>query len=268
MPRAGEEPEYLEEGNLHEEDVVQKLQASGSTVDGRQQRVVLEIGSGKIVGHLDAGEFDGRILEIKAPGKNVFKEVEAMGVEEWVKHHQQYSWQVSGGMWATGKKATVVVKSRDSGKVLRADIDIPPKSIEDFEKRMAEIDQWVDVDRFPPCEKSGWCWQGEYRHIHYKDTEPKAPIPIHETRNRAVEVLSEKLYDVRQKKKMYSGMEDTLKDELLSLTGEGVYLNEKTKTTIREIETTRMDQKQVRAEHGDKYDYKAKYVKIDVEPRE
>lgn len=277
MPETGEPPAYLREGHLHEADVIGQLQASGYTVEDRQQEVVLEVGSGRIVGHLDAGGIfkspvdnlvhRNRVLEVKAPGKAVFKEVEAMGVAEWVKHHPIYSWQVSGAMWSTQKQATVVVKSRDSGKMMTADIDIPFKTFEEFEARMAEIDKWVEVDRFPPCEKDGFCWKGEYRHIHYKEDAPRDPIPIHETRNNAIETLTEKLYDVRQKKRAILQQEEDVKDELLGLAGVGVYVTDHHKVTIRETKSTRMDQKAVREEHGDRYDIEVSYPTVRIDQR-
>lgn len=270
----------MREGHLHEADVVEQLTASGWEVTDRQAEVVLEIGSGKIVGHLDGiikdanvpvSSYKPAVLEIKAPGKSVFSEVEAMGVEAWVNHHAQYSWQVSGQMWATGRKAIVVVKSRDTGKVLDpVQIDVPPKSIEQFEARMDEIDAWANADRFPPCEKSGFCWKGPYRHIHYKEDAPKDPIPIHETRSKAVEELTEELYKTRQKKKAIEQKESDLKEELIQVTGggEGIHVTDKFKVTIRNVETTRIDTKKVREEHGTRYDVKSSYPNVRIDHRD
>lgn len=272
MPEAKDDP-VLREGHLHEADVIKQLKGQGYQVRDLQFPVELEVLPGHVIqGHLDAGHLSvlgqaGRILEVKALGKARFAEAEAMGAEEFFKHDPPYSWQLSGAMWATNKKATVVIKSRDSGKILIKDVDRPFKSIEQFTDRMEEIEEWVRVDRLPPCEKTGFCWKGPYRHVHYKEDAPKDPIPIHETRNRAVEELTEKLYDVRMKKKSFEQMEDDLKEELLGIAGEGIYLTDKHKVTIREIESTRLDTKAIRAEHGDRYDVKTKYPQVRIDPK-
>lgn len=208
-----------------------------------------------------------RVLEVKAPGKNVFAEVEALGVEPFFRHHKQYGWQLSGAMWATGTQATVVVKSRDSGKVLIEDINLPFYEIADFEARMREIQEWVDADRLPPCEKSGWCWKGPYRHIHYKEEGPADPIPIHETRNSAIVDVADQLAQARKEVRAAQEKADNLKEELLGMAGEGIYLTDHHKITIREKESTRMDTKAVRAEHGEKYDVKITFPDVRIDQR-
>lgn len=271
MPGGGDEDPWLREGHLHEADVIRQLEEQGYDVSGRQRAVQLDVLDSRIVGHLDGdvarpGERP-RVLEVKALGKNTFAEAEAMGPEEYFKHHKGYGWQLSGAMWATGQQAKVAVKSRDSGKLLIEDIDQPFYEIADFEQRMKEIQEWVDADRLPPCEKSGFCWKGPYRHIHYKEDGPSDPIPLHETRNSAIEDVSEKLYDARLKRKAAEEVEENLKDELLGMAGEGVYLTEHHKVTIREIKSSRVDQKKVREDHGDKYDVETKYPNVRIDPR-
>lgn len=159
----------ISEGNLHETDVVLRLQVEDSaTITRQQEEINLHIGSitaddppivqGHIDGVIEDDFFGGpRLLEIKSMGKSAFAAFKAKGWEAGGLI-DKYQWQLSCYMHGTGLEALLVAKSRDSGELLRMPVEIPFYNMSEIADRVAYIEDHVSRGRLPEdCPHDWFC---------------------------------------------------------------------------------------------------------------
>lgn len=167
----------MDEGSLHEGDVVARLVDDGWLVERQQDEVYLTVfgppgatWSAKVEGHLDGvisadpqhfaspGFVSiGRVLEIKSMGKSAFAEFKAKGWEAGGLV-DRYRWQISCYMHATGLEALVVAKSRDSGELLKFGVELPFYTLDQIAERVGYIEDHVARGQLPDdCPHDWFC---------------------------------------------------------------------------------------------------------------
>lgn len=163
----------MNEGALHEEDVIARLTADGYAVTRQQDEVNLRpAGSdgGVVQGHLDGivmtqppdeGFPSSRVLEIKSMSDSAFKAFQAKGwYGDWPEASlpDRYRWQVSIYMLATGLEALLVAKNRNSGEITQHGIETPYYSLEQITERVAYLEDHIARRKYPEtCPHSWFC---------------------------------------------------------------------------------------------------------------
>ncbi len=169
----------MNEGAIHEDDVVARLTADGYTVTRQQEEVNLDFhwakragselhqGDARVQGHLDGVLYPNasgspyyggaRVLEIKSMGDTPFKAFKQKGWDAGGLI-DRYKWQISVYMIATGLEAYVVAKNRNSGELLRHGIEVPFHSLDEITERVAYIEDHVTRGVLPDeCDNDWFC---------------------------------------------------------------------------------------------------------------
>lgn len=266
LAESDEKRTRLNEGELHERDVARRLRDEyGYTVRSEQKKVTIGLGLyGVVVGHLDglvSYETDGsgeRVWESKGLSSKSFAEVERLGIEEWLQRDSGYRWQISGAMHAMGMGALYTVKNKESGKVLIETIDKPLVSMTEFLERGKMLVGYAKRGELPECEKSKWCWNGPYRHLHYKkgddDLPPPPRIGVTGREAQRVDMLLGRLRELRQGQRRLRDEEDEVKESILEEFGPGLLEGEKLKAPITNGMQRRFNTNRFKREAPDVYE--------------
>lgn len=210
----------MREGNLHEEDVVNQLEAQGCGVFDQQLEVQWFVpGLDRVVvrGHLD-GLLGEDILEIKSMSKDVFR--------QWIQHRWDaqpgYAMQVSAYMLALGRKAVLVAKDRNAGTIDKFYIDEPPVSEAVLTERIATVEWWAAPHRtksgggLPPCEPEQ-AWKCSFQSYHDDYSEPQKAIDLDDA---TLDKLCDAYRTAADEEKAYGAKREELRQEILSRLGD------------------------------------------------
>jgi len=128
----------MEEGNLHEPDILRRISEElRIEIYNEQREVEYDSGNGwKIRGHID-GETDQYVVEAKARSRAAFLRWQQEGFEAF----QSSAPQISFYMRQLQKPALYLVKSRDSGVINVQVLDQPPISFEEIVRKVERIEQ-------------------------------------------------------------------------------------------------------------------------------
>lgn len=147
------EPDYLilagREGSRHERWVIDDLEAGGEHVTDQQREVVLAFPTFELVGHID-GLVNGRVLEVKALGRFRWESFRRHGFEGF----PEYAAQIACYMEALHIPASYLVKSRDTGQVLRQGLDEPPVPFSQVYERVLAVEVEVRKGKLPEADCS------------------------------------------------------------------------------------------------------------------
>lgn len=164
------------EGSMHEPHIVEMMEAGEvramepmTFVDLGQTQVELKIMPRVIVrGHTDgigkqSSQRKNRVVEIKTMSKERFKDFERLTSGKEIGGFEialtsddflTYGWQISIYMLSTGLPATYVVKNRDSGKIIWAELTTPPITLKAIRKKVILAEKWRKREEVPPCQGS------------------------------------------------------------------------------------------------------------------
>jgi hypothetical protein len=150
--------QVMAEGELHERDVVERMEKDGVwLVTCQQQTVSLPITSNvSVVGHIDGIATNretggGFLLEIKSMGKDQY--------EEWTRLQwetpgliQRYKWQLSAYMVSLSLPGLLAVKNRNNGTLTLTTIPEPFYSLSALKARIIRLEGFVARGELPPCD--------------------------------------------------------------------------------------------------------------------
>lgn len=192
---------YMEEGDLHEGNIVARLERGGFEVIDSQREVNLWIIPGVLLvqGHID-GRFrhkvessPWRLLEIKTMGETSYRTFEKM---EWETPGlvQKYKWQISAYMLALQEPATLIVKNRNTGAQKGLEIEEPFYSLSEVRARCLEIWNWVQEGILPEkCEETYPC---PFSYLHSPAELSLSDSEELFTLGREYQIITEKLKDL------------------------------------------------------------------------
>jgi len=160
----------FEEGNLHEEAVLQKLREAGFTLIEQQRP--LELRKFQLSGHIDAKiriEQNGKPLfiplEIKSCSPNVFRTIKDISPEEMLK--SKYPWirkypaQILLYMLMDGKEEGVIVfKNKSTGELCQKNFRLTDENLEYTEsilQKLEKVNDYVARNELPPVEPCEEC---------------------------------------------------------------------------------------------------------------
>lgn len=156
QPIEGKAKGWMEEGDLHEGNVLERLANDGYEIVATQEEVELEFGHlGVVRGHTDGTIRHGtagitQMLEIKSRSQDQYKKWLSQGIEGF----PQMKWQVSAYMLATGLPCLVATKNRNTGELDRMVIATPPYALTDFLERIQLITMLAEAEEYPVCDVS------------------------------------------------------------------------------------------------------------------
>lgn len=153
--------QLMEEGNLHEPDILRRVgEQEGMVISQPQGEVAIDILPGVLIlGHVDAiGEADGRqtVIEAKAMGKATF--------EDWMRNgwssFRRYAFQLSCYMHATGYPGIMAVKNRDTGILHVSHYPQLPIAAAEIKLKVARIEAAATERKLSLGCDAGWCMCG------------------------------------------------------------------------------------------------------------
>ena len=157
----------FERGNIHEEECVAAMLASGYIISGQQHEVTLLWNTTQVVGHLDGvvseDAMETRVLEIKSPAAWAkFEKAHKTG--DWsdpLAH--RYAWQISVYMVAMGREA--LIACLDDGTIRTFGIEKPPFGEREIYARINHIITGAMHNMLPKdCSQSDYPCQFAYLH--------------------------------------------------------------------------------------------------------
>ncbi len=143
---------YGNEGRLHEQDVIERLDKMGIRVVNTQKEIVADFDSrfrGHIDGELALGDYD--LLEVKSVKLARFERVRVFGVFEEHIYQTQCYMRYGGYL-----RAFVVYKNRDTGEVAVCLVELDGELGARLEQKAREVLAAVDGRIAPAC-TCGWC---------------------------------------------------------------------------------------------------------------
>lgn len=149
----------MDEGSLHEDQVLRKLEAEGWHIwpGTRQLRKEIRVGTHAVIrGHVECiaehDDYGVRVIEVKATSDSLFREITRkvwdfpLGAE--------YAMQLSGNMQAHGLLGYFAVKNRNNGKLWKLPVDEPPANFAEAKAKVLRIESMVRKGTSPravPC---------------------------------------------------------------------------------------------------------------------
>ena len=135
---------YCHEGLVHEQDIIERLEAFGVPVLNQGAELVAGFDE-RVVGHID-GEVDGDLLEVKSCTRPAFDNVRWRGAKR--RHEEQVQLYLRYGDYARG---LIVYKCRDTGEIWVVEILRDDEVGRMLEERAKAILNAVDRGVAPGC---------------------------------------------------------------------------------------------------------------------
>lgn len=212
-----------EEGNLHEEAVVRKLEEEGWEIEGQQDEINIQI----IPGVFLRGHREG--LKTKAGVTELF-EVKSMSTKQFTKWQNQgfdgftnYAYQISGYMeHHPGLDCEYIVKRREDGYITRMTIpaDSPPIPFSVIRKKILIAEKWRRKEQLPPCDIANQ-WGCPVWYLHDEDDDEDVEPLTEEEQEILGELVAEylELKAVEDKGKEAEKARKKISPEILNMLG-------------------------------------------------
>lgn len=213
--------------SLEDEAIRRYEQVTGHEVIWQQKTVELDVDDKLIVrGHVDGlDRQDDGIIEVKCLGQGYFDKWNAGGWEGLGSLGLKYLWQAALYGHATDRKVRFVIFNKDA-EVTDGDDDIiiepwcfPGElvDIKDIVERVAMIEDFVDRDEYPECDRGCTRWDA-YGHIHLFTDGPK--VVKGEAGDDLLQLL-ERHYELKQLIADLTDERDSISDRIKDEFGEG-----------------------------------------------
>lgn len=135
---------YCHEGLVHEQDIIERLEAFGVPVLNQGAELVAGFDE-RVVGHID-GEVDGDLLEVKSCTRPAFDNVRWRGAKR--RHEEQVQLYLRYGEYERG---LIVYKCRDTGEIWVVEVRRDDEVGRMLEERAMAILRAVDRGVAPGC---------------------------------------------------------------------------------------------------------------------
>lgn len=242
----------MQEGNLHEPDIMARVAATGKfhLLDKAQEEIELEIPATCAVvrGHLDGICLDshGRsvVVEAKSMSDAAFKRWRKNRFEEY----PAYAWQSSVYAYGTGAEQILMAcKNRNNGE-LDLWLTRPEISLEQIIERIQQIEDWAySSTSYPPCEP-GEQWRCGFYFLH--DDAPPQPTNVEYTHlhDGRLDALLTEYKRVAVQEDVDRSRKEELRQEILAMLGDVNKVETKHfKVQVKTTTTTRLDIRKVRS---------------------
>ncbi len=164
-----------EEGNLHEDAIIDRLAADGYRFDPAAQQVIeiRVIPNVYIRGHIDGivkppKAQHRRVFEAKSMSKDRFKRWKAGGFDQ--SEFFRYAVQISCYMEALGMNAVYAVKDRNSGELDIQELKTPPIAWDYIKRKVITAQQHILREKLPDCvASSGEKYFCAFGYLHDED---------------------------------------------------------------------------------------------------
>lgn len=188
-----------EEGNLHEEAVVKKMEEEGWDVYGQQDEINVQVIPGVFLrGHREGLRSQNdieQLFEIKSMSTKQFTKWQNHGFESF----ERYAWQISIYMKAhPGLDVEYIVKRREDGYVSTRTIpaDNPPVPFSVIRKKIVIAEKYRRKGQLPPCDVQNQ-WGCPVWYLHDEDETEEEAQELTEAEK---EILAELVMDYRRLK--------------------------------------------------------------------
>lgn len=185
-PPSDTQQQTMDEGHLHEPDVLRRLGEDGWQINDTQRPVTLDIMqagelAARLTGHVDAVGVDPgangdphRVLEVKSASKDSW----AKWMAKRFDHMPRYRWQAAAYSAASLMSVVIACKNRNDGRIDVWEPDELP-SLDEITQRVLEVERCAAEMTYPPCDvDSSGKWFCSYRAVHDDDEKPARPTIV------------------------------------------------------------------------------------------
>ena len=199
------------EGNLHEDDILRRLdEQHGWQITGQQRRVEKEVAANVIIrGHIDCIATQGstsRVADAKAMSADTWK--------SWVRYNfekfPKYGYQLGFYMIALDLPGMMACKNRNTGELDIALFDVLPVTWEEITERVLTIEHWAARNELPPCDTT-FKWGCIWSYLHEDEDQADHVIEQDDT----LDALAQTYHDLRTKIGELEQQKDNARTRLL-----------------------------------------------------